>query len=227
LLSGCQTTLDPNYAIQLESYRLTITSQQSVEIAKARAEEARFNAIAAIGERGDPQSRQLAILALAMNRGEGFVAQPVPVHLPNIPESQESRALKWAAIFAGPVMSITQGYFGYKLGVQQTRSTADTTIASYNALGTGFAATQGIAGAGFNAASGIAGAGFAATQGIAGAAFATNTRPNITLTNTNGVIGGGSYVGPNSGQNSGNTGRIGSPDDLRNCSVTDLATGGC
>ncbi|HWP12323.1 MAG TPA: hypothetical protein VNN06_10910, partial [Ramlibacter sp.] len=83
VLAGCQTTLDPNYAIQLESYRLTITSQQAVEIAKARAEEARFNAIATIGERGDPQSRQLAILALAMNRGEGFTAQPVPVHLPN------------------------------------------------------------------------------------------------------------------------------------------------
>ena len=40
-------------------------------------------------------------------------------------------------------------------------------------------------------------------------------------------MGSGSWVGPNSGQNSGNSGRITSPDDLRNCSVTEQATGGC
>ena len=33
-LTGCATTLDPNYAVQLESYRLTIMSQQNVEVAR-------------------------------------------------------------------------------------------------------------------------------------------------------------------------------------------------
>jgi len=211
-LYGCQTTMDPNYALAMESYRLTITSQQSVEIAKARAEEARFNAIATIGERGDPQSRQLAIMALAMNRGEGFAAQPVPVNLPAIPENQEQRALKWAAIFAGPAISLVQGYFGYRLGVEQSRNTADSTIASYNALGAtalgGFNANIGIANAGFGTVQNVATTGFGTIGNLAG----TLTRPNFIVTNS-GVIGSGSYTGPYSGPNSGNTGRIDSPSD--------------
>src|SRR4029077_5707646 len=105
-LAGCQTTLDPNYAIQLESYRLTITSQQNVEIAKARAEEARYNAMAQIAERSDAQTKSMAILALALGgRGEAQ-AQNVAVQLPRIPETQEDRALKWAAIFSGPTTAL-------------------------------------------------------------------------------------------------------------------------
>lgn len=133
-LAACQTTLDPNYAIQLESYRLTIASQQSVELAKARAEEARYNAIALIGERGDPQSKQLAILALALSRTSEAAARAIEVQLPRIPETQEDRALKWAAVFAGPVTAVTMGYFGYKLGQTQSNNQAATTQASYNAL---------------------------------------------------------------------------------------------
>ena len=47
-LAGCQTTLDPNYALQLESYRLTLTSNQAVEVARANAEAARYSALAEI-----------------------------------------------------------------------------------------------------------------------------------------------------------------------------------
>jgi hypothetical protein len=134
VLAGCQTMLDPNYALQLESYRLTITSQQNVEMAKARAEEARYNAIAAVAERADPASKQMAILALALSRGGEASARPIEIALPRIPESQEDRALKWAAVFAGPTTAIATGYFGYRLGQTQSNNQANTTIASYNAL---------------------------------------------------------------------------------------------
>jgi hypothetical protein len=133
-LGGCQTTLDPNYAIQLESYRLTITSQQQVEMAKARAEEARYNAMAAIAERADPNTKSMAILALALSRSSEAVARAVEVALPRIPETQEDRALKWASVFAGPTTALVTGYFGYRLGQTQSNNQAATTQASYNAL---------------------------------------------------------------------------------------------
>jgi len=217
LLTGCQTTMDPNFALQMESYRLTVTTQQNVEVAKARAEEARYNAIGAIAERGDPASRQMAILALALGRGsESSAHAVVPVQLPHIPENQEQRALKWAAIFAGPAISLVQGYFGYKLGVEQSRNTADSTIASYNALGTtalgGFSSNVGIANAGFGTVQSVANTGFGTIGSIATSAIASQTRPNFIVTNS-GVIGSGSYTGPYSGTNSGNTGRINSPSD--------------
>jgi hypothetical protein len=122
-LTGCATTLDPNYAIQLESYRLTITSQQSVELAKARAEEARYNAMALIAERADGATKSMAIMALALGgRGELASGRPVEVQLPRIPETQEDRALKWTS------------YFGYQLGKTQSNNQAATTQASYGAL---------------------------------------------------------------------------------------------
>lgn len=221
LLSGCATTLDPNYALQLESYRLTITSQQNVEIAKARADEARYQAMATIAQHGGPQAQQLAIVALALGgRGDTSTRNTV-VNLPTIPENQEDRALKWAAIFAGPVTSVATGYFGYRLGVTQSNNTANSTIASYNAF-----ATTAIAG--FNSNQNIAGAGFNTVDRVAGSAFAMvpllrPPTPNITI-NGNGVVGAGRYVGDNSGTNSGNSGRINSPDTTnRNCNggVTD------
>jgi hypothetical protein len=212
LLGACATTLDPNYALQLESYRLTVQSQREVDVAKARAEEARYQAIAEIAARGDLVSRQTAIIALAMSgKGEGLAA-PRPVVLPGIPENQEDRALKWAAIFAGPTIAIAQGYFGYRLGVTQSNNTANSTIASYNALGL------------------TAVAGYNANQNIAHDAFSTipqlTSRPNVTTTiNGNGVIGSGRYVGDNSGDNSGNLGTIRqkSPDTT---TTNRLCTGG-
>lgn len=133
-LAGCQTTLDPNYALQLESYRLTISSQQQVEVARARAEEARYQAIALVAERADAQSKQMAILALALSRSSEAAARAIEVQLPRIPETQEDRALKWAAVFAGPVTAVATGYFGYRLGQTQSNNQAATTQASYSAL---------------------------------------------------------------------------------------------
>ena len=133
-LTGCATTLDPNYAVQLESYRLTIMSQQNVEIARARAEEARYVAMAQIADRADAQTKSMAILALALGGKGEASARPVEIALPRIPETQEDRALKWAAVFAGPTTAIATGYFGYRLGQTQSNNQANTTIASYNAL---------------------------------------------------------------------------------------------
>jgi hypothetical protein len=133
-LTGCATTLDPNYALQLESYRLTISAQQSVEIAKANAEAARYAAMAAIAERADAQTKSMALFALALSgRGES-AARPVEVQLPRIPETQEDRALKWASVFAGPTTALVTSYFGYQLGKTQSNNQAATTQSSYAAL---------------------------------------------------------------------------------------------
>jgi hypothetical protein len=226
LLSGCATTLDPNYALQLDAYRLTISSQQSVEVAKARAEEARYNAMASIATSADPQSKQMALLALALARGgSGGELRQVNVALPQAPETQEDRALKWAAIFAGPLTSVAQGYFGYRLGVTQSNNTAASTIASYNSMGLiatgGFASNQNIANAGFHSNTAIAGGAFHTINGIIDTL--PQLQPNITLSGS-GIVGSGTYYGPNSGANSGNSGQIGAVNHNGSPSVTCTAT---
>jgi hypothetical protein len=134
-IAGCQTTLDPNFSVQMEAYRLTITSQQSVEVARARAEEARYNAMALIAERSDANTKSMALFALAMSgRGGDASTKPVEVHLPRIPETAEDRALKWATVFAGPTTALVSSYFGYQLGKVQSNNQAQTTQASYAAL---------------------------------------------------------------------------------------------
>ena len=209
LLAGCATTLDPNYHIQIEAYRATITAQQQVEVAKANAEAARYEAMASLAEHGDQGTRNMVLVALALSgRNGGDGGKYVNVTLPAAPEKQEDKAYKWAALFATPVVALTTGYFGYRNSVHQTDANRDITVASYSALGS-------VAGSGFNAAQGIAQSGFGATRGIGIAGFNAigNLRPNqITLSGT-GVIGDGTYTGPYSGANSGNSGRINSPND--------------
>jgi hypothetical protein len=77
----------------------------------------------------------MAILALALGgRSTDTQSRSTDVVLPRIPESQEDRALKWAAVFAGPTTAIATGYFGYRLGQTQSNNQAATTQASYSAL---------------------------------------------------------------------------------------------
>ena len=136
LVSGCATTLDPNYSLALATAQQAINAQATVEIAKARAEEARYNALAAIAETGDPHSRQFAIFAIALGKNGGEASgKNVAVNIPALPESQEDRALKWASLFVAPVAMLAQGYWGYRLGVTQSNNAAATTTASYNAFG--------------------------------------------------------------------------------------------
>jgi hypothetical protein len=90
--------------------------------------------MAQIADRADAQTKSMAIIALALGgRGEA-VTRAIDVQLPRIPETQEDRALKWAAVFAGPVTAVATGYFGYKLGQTQSNNQAATTQASYSAL---------------------------------------------------------------------------------------------
>jgi hypothetical protein len=211
LLSGCVTTLDPNYALQLQAYQEAQRAQVAVAQARADVETQRYLSIARIAESTDGQAKIMGVLALALagggNAAAVMQAQPVPV----APESQQDKAYKWAALFAGPVVSVAQGYFGYRTSQSQTNSQRDISLASYNALG-----SLGIAG--FNSNASIATAGFGTAQGIATAGFnalgnrPTPVLPNITI-NGDGVIGNGTFTGPNSGSNSGNSGRINSPND--------------
>lgn len=207
LLTGCATYLDPNYALQVQAYADTVRAQQAVELAKANADAARYDAMSAIAQNGDSATRNMAILALALGKGGGD-SKTVNVAVPAAPESQQDKAYKWAALFAGPVMSIAQGYFGYRSNVHATDAQRDTSIASYNALG--LTAT-----AGFASNARIADAGFASTTriGMAGFASFANLRPPVPSITVGGdaVIGGtGTFTGPYSGANSGNSGLIGS-----------------
>ena len=208
LLSGCVTTLDPNYALQLESYRMTIAAQQQVEVAKANAEEARYQAMQAIGQSGDAATRSMALVALALAGRPGGNGGQVNVNLPQAPERQEDKAYKWATLFAAPVATLVQGYFGYRTATNASNNNRDTSIASYNAFGT-------VASAGFGANARIADSGFNATTrlGMAGFGNMRPPAPNVFTIGGDGVIGSGSFVGPNSGSNSGNSGRISSPND--------------
>jgi hypothetical protein len=229
LLAGCATTLDPNYSMALATAQQAINAQATVEIAKARAEEARYNALAAIAETSDPHSRQMAIFALALNRGGEASGKNVAVNIPALPESPDDKALRWAAIFAAPVASLVQGFYGYRLGVTQSNNAAATTTASYNAFGN-------MATTGYNALGATTLAGYGTVQNIAGGALGVATDgintlpqlrpvapalPNLTI-NGNGVIGNGAYTGDNSGALSGNSGtiRVLSPDTTRNCTGT-------
>jgi len=212
-LTGCVTTLDPNYALQVQAYSDTVRAQQAVEMAKANAEAARFDAMAAIAQNSNEGTRSMAIMALALAHGNGGASGNVNVVLPQAPERQEDRAYKWAALFAAPVATLVQGYFGYRTATNASNNNRDTSIASYNAFGT-------MATAGFNSNVGIATAGFRAIGGMRPPA------PNVITLSGNGVIGGGSFVGPNSGTNSGNTGRINSDDNSqRPCTITPSPTG--
>ena len=220
LLAGCATTLDPNYAIQIEAYRATVASQQAVELAKAQAEVARFQAIEAIAAYGNEQTRNTALLTLALTgRGEA-AARITTVNLPQAPQTAEERAWKWTAVILPTASALAQSFFSYRANVHAIDAQRDTTVAGYNALGglgqAGFSSNQNIAGAGFQTVSNVAGAGYGALASMQPPA------PNITFNGT-GVYAGrdGSYVGPNSGSNSGNSGRINSPDNnQRNCSTT-------
>ena len=191
LLSGCATTLDPNYAAQLESYKMGLQLQHDLEVQRARTEYLKYESLLTLAETGNDSTRQLVLMAIALSgRGEGGGKTAILASPPQAPESQESRALKWAALFVGPVSNLAQGYFMYRLGVNQSNNNTRATIASYGAF------------------SSIAESGFGAISNVG------SRQPpapnNITYTiGGDGVIGDGRFTGANSGTNSGNSGLIG------------------
>jgi len=132
--TGCATTADPNYMAQLDSYRQTIASQQSVELARARAEEARYIAMAQIAERSDAQTKSMALFALALSGRGDASARPVEVVLPRIPETAEDRALKWASIIFPTVTNVALAGFSYSLSKTQSNNNREVVLGSYGAI---------------------------------------------------------------------------------------------
>jgi hypothetical protein len=189
MLSACASEpLNPNYAAQLNAYALAERAQADIAQARVDIETTRALALADIARSAtDPNTKSLAVFALAMAGKDGAASAPAQrAALPMAPESQGDKAYKWAAMLAAPIMGITQGYYGYKLGTTQSNNAAATTIAGYSAF-------SDIAGAGFAANSALGNAGFGAASNIAGLIQAP--APNITLSGT-GVIGSGSYSAP-------------------------------
>jgi hypothetical protein len=189
ILGGCATTVDPNYALQLQAYQEAERSRQTAIAARAHAEEARYNAIAQVAERGDRETKTMAMMALALGGEHGGAVQEVAQQVPRIPETDADRAYKWAALFVGPVSNVAFGYFGYRLGVTQSNNAANQSIASTNALAVtasqGFRSNGQIAGKGFDAISDTATAGFAAVKDVAA------NPPSISI-GGNGAISTGS-----------------------------------
>ena len=137
LMAGCASQLDPNYAVQVEAYSNAAARPASRPvIAYAQAEASRYDAMRAIALASDGNARSLALLALALGgRGGGDAQAGVSAPAaPPIPESQDARAYKWAALFAAPVATLAQGYFGYQLGIKQSQNAAQSAMASYSAL---------------------------------------------------------------------------------------------
>lgn len=210
LVAGC-SSLDVNYKARLDAQLNIEKVYAEVERQKALAEQARFNAMAKIGETGDQTAKTVAVLALAMSGQKGSndtvrQAQPLPNY-----ESPGDTALKWVSVILPPVSNLTTGFFGYKLGVTQSNNNAATTIAGYNTFGSianaGFNTAGNIANAGLNTAGNIADSGFKTTSTIAGMIQAP--QPNITIggdgiigsgtmttLSGTGVIGAGTYTGP-------------------------------
>jgi hypothetical protein len=170
VLTSCATTLDPNYAAQLQAYENALRLQAEVARSRHDAEAARYRALADVGAGGNEQTRALAVLALGMAGGNSTVVNTAASSPPPIPESDGDRALKWAAILVPPLTVIAQSGFSYKLASQQTRYNAETTQSAFGALRDANFATAGVGAAGWNALGGAltnAGAGSTAL-GVAG-----------------------------------------------------------
>jgi hypothetical protein len=194
-LAGCATGADPNYLARLDAQRQVDAIYAQARVKESEAKVAQMVALQKIGETADPQSRQMAVMALAVLGNGGVSAPQGPMQMPMPPETNGDKALKWAAILAGPLVALGTGYYGYRLGVAQSDNQASTTIAGYNTFGQ------------------IATSGFNSNAAIAGQIQAP--QPNITLSGT-GVIGAGAYTHtPTTNTNSFN----------RNCNGGNTGTG--
>ena len=159
--------------------------------ARAQAEAARYAALAKIAEMGDTTAKVAAVISLNTQGG-------------NQPQIAMPRGwADYALSFTGALLPVVGQMYAVNkqtsLGIRQSDNATTLGIAQANsnrdvqtATVSGFA---NMAGLGFKTAADIA-ANIQAPQ------------PNMTL-NGNGVIGSGTYsIGPNSGANSGNTGKL-------------------
>lgn len=180
-LGGCAT----------DDYRHYAEAQMAMAQAKSTADQARYSALARIAETGDSAARVAAVMSLA-GIGDGARQAPATVAAPVSPGGT---ALQWASIL---VPGVTQAYMissNVKLGMRQSDNATALGLGQSRDQAATSAATMG-------AFTSVAG------QIQAPPANITNTTTTTTLSGT-GVIGSGSYsIGPNSGSNSGNSGRL-------------------
>lgn len=192
-MSGCATQDYEHYA----------NAQASMAQAQSATAVARYAALERIAVTGDSVARVAAVMGLAGLGSEGHSALGGNVAAPTAPGST---ALQWASVL---VPGLTQAYMisaNVKLGMRQSDNAT--------ALGLGQSRDQ----------TATSTATFAAFGNLAShiqaPAANVNTTTNTTAPTTNttittnslsgsGVIGAGSYsIGPNSGAQSGNSGRL-------------------
>jgi hypothetical protein len=169
-----------------DDYQHYAQAQMAMAQAKSTADQARYTALARIAETGDSVARVAAVMSLA-GLGDGARQAPSSVAAPVSPGST---ALQWASIL---VPGVTQAYMissNVKLGMRQSDN--------QTALGLGQSRDQAATSA----------ATFGAITTISSQIQAPAANVTTTLSGT-GVLGSGSYsIGPNSGTNSGNSGRL-------------------
>ncbi len=181
LLTGCASTptLDPNYVAYLESMERIERNRAEAIKAKYAAQAESAKAAADIARNGGETAKALAVVSLTRGESLGeYVPQQASVSLPAKQEGWDDKALRWAGVvgnFANPWIA---GFFGYRLGTEQSRNSRDVAISQNNAFASvasnGFNANAQIAASGFNSTN----SGFTAIREIA-----VNARPNITVTN--------------------------------------------
>lgn len=112
-LAGCSTAGD-----YYKSVDNTNARNVEIAVANARAEEARYNALARIASTGDATTKVAATMALALGGGkqtqQAAVAQPL-----------QSEALQWASVL---VPGVTQGLSIY-YNTKATMNTSDNATA--------------------------------------------------------------------------------------------------
>jgi hypothetical protein len=144
--AGCSST-DKNYALMLAAY-------QSSTQATAAARQEQVRQMGAIAQSGDPTSKAVAVMAMAM----------IQMPLMDVPRPPESEALKWASIIVPSVANLGMGYFAYQAGA----------IASNNQRDVAISTNQAFAGMGAQIAA----------AGVAGYQFVQAPQPNMILSGT-------------------------------------------
>ncbi len=182
LLVGCASTptLDPNYVAYLESMERIERNRAEAFKAKYNAQAENAKAAADIARNGGETTKSLAVVSLTRGEysGEPLAQQQTSIALPVRQEGWEEKALRWASALSSVVNPWIGGYFGYRLGTEQSRNSREVAIAQNNAFAS-------VATSGFNSNAQIAASGFGATTTgfTAIRDVAINGKPNITVTN--------------------------------------------
>lgn len=106
-----------------QEYQMYVESQQRIELARAQAEAARYEALASIANQGDTTSKVAAVMSLQFGSQSG--SRPISVKAPT---STSDQVLKWAGLI---IPSLVQGYGMYenaRVATVQSNNNRDITI---------------------------------------------------------------------------------------------------